>query len=168
MQLTHHNTLFKKKEFPLTLVCDTVTGPANVGGLFRIAEAFGIGEILFCGNRPPEFSSRMKKTARAADKYVSHVYCENTAETIDRLKNEGYTVIALEITDNSTPVHDFDFTPFSKIALVAGNENLGVSAEVIKTSDHCVHIQMFGQNSSMNVVQATGIALYEITRQITM
>lgn len=167
MQLTHHNTLFQKKEFPLILVCDTVTSPANIGGLFRIAEAFGIREILFCGNRPPEFSPRMKKTARSADKRVSSSYNKNTTEIIARLKDEEFTIVSLEITAQSTALHHFDFSAFSKIALVAGNESLGVSPDAIRASDHCVHIEMFGNNSSMNVVQATGIALYEITRQIS-
>ncbi|MGS2761998.1 TrmH family RNA methyltransferase [Sinomicrobium sp. M5D2P9] len=166
MQLTHSNNPFQKKEFPLTIVCDTVTGPANIGGLFRIAEAFGVREIRFCGSRPPEFSPRMKKTARAADKYVPYSYDEDTENTIARLKEEKYTLIALEITENSLPVSRFDFCGLQKIALIIGNENLGVSPIIIENSDHCIHIDMFGSNSSMNVVQATGIALYEITRQI--
>ncbi|MGS2740640.1 TrmH family RNA methyltransferase [Sinomicrobium sp. M5D2P17] len=166
MQLTHSNNPFQKKEFPLIIVCDTVTGPANVGGLFRIAEAFGIREIRFCGSRSPEFSPRMKKTARAADKYVPYSYNEDTKNTIAGLKEEGYTLIALEITGESSSVSRFDFSDFPKIALIIGNENLGISPEIIRNSDHCIHIEMFGSNSSMNVVQATGIALYEMTRQM--
>lgn len=166
MQRTHHNTSFQHREFPVTLISDTVTGPANIGGLFRIAEAFGIAEIVFCGSRPPEFSSRMKKTARSADKHIPYAYSESTVKTVNRLKDEGYAIIALEITENSTPIHHFNFSQFSKIALVAGNESLGISPDTIEISDHCVHIDMFGQNSSMNVVQATGVALYEITRQL--
>ncbi len=166
MQLTHMNTPFRKKEFPLVIVCDTVTGPANVGGLFRIAEAFGVREILFCGSRQPEFSPRMKKTARAADKHVPYSYNEDTRNTLAALKEKGYILIALEITEDSSPLSRFDFSDFRKIALIIGNENLGISPEIIGNSDHCIHIEMFGSNSSMNVVQATGIALYEITGQM--
>ncbi|WP_268223729.1 TrmH family RNA methyltransferase [Sinomicrobium oceani] len=167
MQLTHQDHYFQQKHFPLTMVCDNLTGPANIGALFRIAEAFGVQEIRFCGARPPVFSSpRMKKTARAADKYVSYTYTGDTLQTLELLKTEGYSIISLEITDQSIPVSRFDFASFHKIALVIGNESSGVSPEIIQASDHAIHIEMFGNNSSMNVIQATGIALYEITRQI--
>ncbi|HCY81920.1 MAG TPA: RNA methyltransferase, partial [Xanthomarina gelatinilytica] len=46
-------------------------------------------------------------------------------------------------------------------------ENFGISETVLTLSDAIIHINMFGQNSSMNVVQATSIALYEITKQVS-
>jgi tRNA G18 (ribose-2'-O)-methylase SpoU len=48
------------------------------------------------------------------------------------------------------------------MALVVGSEINGVSAEILNISNQIVHINMYGKNSSMNVVQATSIALYEI------
>ena len=48
-----------------------------------------------------------------------------------------------------------------------GDENFGVSDHILNYSDAVIHIDMFGQNSSMNVVQATSIALYEMTKQLT-
>ena len=50
--------------------------------------------------------------------------------------------------------------------MIVGDENFGISEAVLKVSDTIIHINMFGQNSSMNVVQATTIALYEITKQL--
>ena len=50
--------------------------------------------------------------------------------------------------------------------LVIGDENFGVSDNILSISDAIIHIDMFGQNSSMNVVQATSIALYQITKQL--
>jgi tRNA G18 (ribose-2'-O)-methylase SpoU len=45
-----------------------------------------------------------------------------------------------------------------------GNERLGVSEQLLKQVQHTAHIEMFGANSSMNVAQATAIALYELTK----
>ena len=36
----------------------------------------------------------------------------------------------------------------------------------LRNGNHIIHIDMYGQNSSMNVVQATNIALYEMTKQL--
>ena len=52
------------------------------------------------------------------------------------------------------------------MVLVIGDENFGISESILKQSDAVIHIDMFGHNSSMNVVQATNIALYEITKQL--
>ena len=43
------NNRFKKKDFPITLVCDHIYFQQNLGSLFRIGEAFGIEKIIFIG-----------------------------------------------------------------------------------------------------------------------
>ena len=53
-----------------------------------------------------------------------------------------------------------------KIALVIGNEQLGISAEVLELVQQTIHIEMFGKNSSMNVVQAAGIGLYSLINKL--
>ena len=55
----------------------------------------------------------------------------------------------------------------SKIAFIIGDENHGVSDAILKQCNVIVHIEMYGQNSSMNVVQATSIALYEFTKKLS-
>ena len=53
-----------------------------------------------------------------------------------------------------------------KVALIVGNEISGISEELLKLADNRLHITMFGRNSSMNVAQSAGIALYEITKSL--
>ncbi len=163
-QLSHTGTSFDRKSFPIVLVCDNITGAANVGSLFRTADAFGVSKILFCGKHLPEFGKRMQRTARSTEKAIPFEFHEDINDTISTLRQD-HTVIALEIADQSTPIHSFDFNIYQSMALVIGNENFGVSSEILSRSDAIVHIDMFGQNSSMNVTQATTIALFEITRQ---
>ena len=50
--------------------------------------------------------------------------------------------------------------------MIVGNENFGISESVLKKVDQTVHITMYGNNSSMNVVQATAIGLYVLTKQM--
>ncbi len=164
MQLTHYNTNFKKLRFPIVLVCDNVTNAPNIGSLFRTADTFGIEKLILCGDHIP-FGRKMTKTSRATEKIVQYETQEKTSEVVENLKKEGYQIIALEITDNSTPIHQVQFSQEKPIALVIGDENFGVSEAILKKSDMIIHINMFGQNSSMNVVQATNIALYEMTKQ---
>jgi tRNA G18 (ribose-2'-O)-methylase SpoU len=165
LQLTHYNTSFKQRKFPITLICDNITNATNIGSLFRIADAFGIEEIIFCGEHIP-LGRKMTKTSRATEKVVSFKTCKDIIEVVKQLKTDGYFSISLEITNGSLPIHTFMFPTEKSIALIVGDENFGVSEAILKLSDKVIHINMFGQNSSMNVVQATNIALYEITKQI--
>ncbi|WP_053977773.1 TrmH family RNA methyltransferase [Mangrovimonas xylaniphaga] len=164
-QLTHYTSNFTKKQFPITIVCDNISNAPNIGSLFRTADAFGVEQLIFCGNDIP-MGRKMTKTARATEKVVSFKIEENTLEVVLGLKQKGFQIIALEITSNSIPLHTFNYSDQSPIALVIGDENFGVSEEILKNCDHILHIEMFGQNSSMNVVQATSVALYELTKQI--
>ena len=49
--------------------------------------------------------------------------------------------------------------------MIIGDENLGVSGNILVKVQDSIHINMFGDNSSMNVAMATGIALFELTKQ---
>ncbi|MBP0905312.1 TrmH family RNA methyltransferase [Mariniflexile gromovii] len=165
MQLTHYNTHFNKRTFPIILVCDHVTNAPNIGSLFRISDAFGVEKLMLCG-AGITLGRKITKTSRATEKVVDFEICDEALSIVDRLKNEGYQVISLEITSSSKPIHTLKFSAEKPMVLVIGDENFGVSEAILNISDVLVHIDMFGQNSSMNVVQATNIALYEMTKQI--
>lgn len=165
MQLNHYNTNFKNQIFPITLICDNVTNAPNIGSLFRIADAFGIEKLILCGD-DISLGRKMAKTSRATEKVVNYEVNRDASEVIQDLKSKNYQIISLEITNSSQAVHNVQFSTNKPIALIIGDENFGVSEHILNISDAIIHIEMFGQNSSMNVVQATNIALYEITKQL--
>lgn len=164
MQLNHYNTNFTKRRFPITLICDNVTNAPNIGSLFRICDAFGVEKLILCGENI-SLGRRMTKTSRATEKVVPFEIKPDASKVIKHIK-ETHQIIALEITETSTPIHTLSFSAEKPIALVIGDENFGVSESILNTCNSVIHIDMFGQNSSMNVVQATNITLYEITKQL--
>lgn len=133
--------------------------------MFRICDAFGVEKLILCGEHIP-LGRKMMKTSRATEKSVDFEIRDSALVVAQELKSEGYQILSLEITENSVPVHSAKFTSDNPIALVIGDENFGVSEAILNESDSIIHIDMYGQNSSMNVVQATNIALYEITKQL--
>ena len=161
-QLSHSESNHLQKKFPLTIVADGLQGPANIGSLFRVSEAFGIEKIYFCNSIINFGSARLKKTARNTQDNVPFSTEANTLDKVKDLKNNGYTIVSLEITNSSLPIHSLKLDTFHKIVIVVGNEQEGISENVLKFSDICTHIQMYGTNSSMNVAQATSIALNTI------
>lgn len=164
-QLTHYNSHFKKKKHPITLVCDNISNAPNLGSLFRVADAFGIEEIIFCGENIP-LGKRMTKTSRSTENYVNHKIELSISDVIKILKKKKYYLIAIEITETSEDLSKFQLGSSAPMALILGDERFGVSEAILKQMDATVHINMYGNNSSMNVVTATSIALYEITKQL--
>ncbi|WP_369047636.1 TrmH family RNA methyltransferase [Tenacibaculum sp. UWU-22] len=163
-QLTHYDIENKKQTFPITIVCDAIRTPENIGMCFRVAESFGVAKIYIHNNSPSTENRIVKKTARNTIEQVPHERYNDFQQLIKNLKKEGNTIIGIEITDKSTPIKDYDFKTHSKIVLLLGNERKGI--ENIDLIDAAIAIPMYGRNSSMNVIHSLAIALYETTNQI--
>ena len=163
MQLTHEENQFQRKTFPITVVCDHIYFQQNIGSIFRISEAFGVENIVFLGKDIPLTPRKINKTSRSTHLHVPHSTIEKTSDLVAYLLQNNFEIIALEITSNSKPLKEVIIPNDQKIALLIGSEIDGISEELLKISHQIVHIDMFGKNSSMNVVQAASIALYELT-----
>ncbi len=164
-QLDHNETQNKKKKFPITLICDEIRTPENIGMCFRISESFGVEKIYLHENSVELENRKVQRTARNTINQVTSDRYSNFNQLVRQLKNEGNTVIGLEITDSSQPIKNFRFTAHNKIALVIGSERNGISD--VNLLDQSIYIPMHGQNTSMNVIHSLAIALYEITNQIS-
>ncbi|MEX6625318.1 TrmH family RNA methyltransferase [Tenacibaculum salmonis] len=163
-QLTHYDIENKQQTFPITIVCDAIRTPENIGMCFRIAESFGVQKIFLHENSPSIENRNVKRTARNTITQIEHEVYTDFNEVINRLKKEGNTIIGIEIADKSVALQNFDFSSEEKIVLLLGSERNGI--ENINSVDATVAIPMYGRNSSMNVIHSLSIALYETTNQL--
>jgi len=151
---------------PVSVVADNIGLKENIGSLFRLCDALAV-EHLYLARADAGLDNKISKVARSTEKNVPHSVTPSPLETIAQLRQDGYSIITLELTTQSIKIQDFDFSRYKKICLILGNEARGVSDELLQASDHCIHIPMLGMNSSMNVISAASIALFEITRHMT-
>ncbi|WP_343330212.1 TrmH family RNA methyltransferase [Polaribacter staleyi] len=165
-QLTHYDIENNQKQFPITIVCDAIRTPENIGMCFRISESFGVQKIYFHEASPSTENRIVKKTARNTVNQIQHEVYNNFEALINQLKAEGNTIIGIEITDKSIDIQDFNFKNHKKIVLLLGSERNGI--ENVDLLDHTIAIPMFGRNSSMNVIHSLAITLYEVTNQLTV
>ncbi len=163
-QLTHYDIKNNQQTFPITIVCDAIRTPENIGMCFRIAESFGISKIYLHENSPSVENRIVKKTARNTIQQIPHSTYSNFEQLIHKLKEDKNTIIGIEITDKSINISDYDFTSHTKIVLLLGSERNGI--ENVNLVDATVAIPMYGRNSSMNVIHSLAIALYETTNQL--
>jgi len=164
-QLDHNETLNQQQQFPITIICDAIRTPENIGMCFRISESFGVSKIYIHENSPSLENNTVKRTARNTLKNLSSDYYSDIDLLISNLKKEGNIIIGLELTDESTNIQNFDFTIHKKIVVFLGSERQGINK--LTSLDTSIVIPMYGKNTSMNVIHSLAIALYEITNQLT-
>jgi len=152
--------LLRQKAARLSIICDNLRSVFNVGSLFRTAECLGVGEIMLCGISPTPQHGNMEKTAMGTQALVAWRHFETTAEAIEDSRQRGYGICALETAVDAKSVFEAKFD--LPLALLIGNESLGIEPGLLKLCDECLYLPQLGWKNSLNVGVATAITLYQI------
>lgn len=156
--IRHKPPVELKEERPLIVACSPLRSHANLSTIFRTAGCCGVGEIIATGN-----AKLVGKIARDGAEQVKLTTKNSLPPVLKKLKTEGYTLVGLEQTTNSTRLCDYHFP--KKTAIVVGSEREGLSDECLVLLDAVVEIPVWGLPYSYNVATATSMALYEYCRQ---
>jgi len=153
----------KVDRYPISILLENIRSVHNVGSVLRTADAVRAREVILAGVTAPGDHRGVHKSALGAQEAVPWRCCEDPIQEIDNARNLGYTIVALEITDD--PI---DLTSVSKeifpILLVIGNEVSGVSDSLLAACDFAIELPQYGMKQSLNVSVATGIVLYDLLR----
>lgn len=162
-QLQHHQVNFNKNSvIEISLLLNQIDSPANLGSIFRNAEAFGVKAIwTHEANKKDLESNRFKRTSRSTEKNLDIIFYDSYQSVFKACNG---LKVGLEITNNSRNIKKLGEIETDQILMVLGNEKSGIAEDVLEELDEVYHINMFGKNSSLNVAQTLGIALHEIRR----
>lgn len=97
----------RMEKMPVVVILDNVRSMQNVGAFFRTGDAFAVEKIILCGITATPPARDIHKTALGAEMTVAWSYCEQTAEAVTRLKEEGYRVLAVEQVEGAVMLNDF-------------------------------------------------------------
>lgn len=156
----------RMEKMPVVVVLDNVRSMQNVGAFFRTGDAFAVEKIILCGITATPPARDIHKTALGAEMTVAWSYCEQTAEAVTRLKEEGYRVLAVEQVEGAVMLNDFRAEEGVKYALVFGNEVAGVDQAVVDLSHGAIEIPQVGTKHSINVSVSGGVVLWNFFCQI--
>ena len=156
------DALATRGETPLVLLLDGVTDPHNLGACLRCADALGVHAVAAPKDRAVGITPVVEKVASGAVETVPYVMVTNLARTIEELQDRGLAVIGLA-DEADADLWDADLT--GPLALVLGAEGTGLRRLTRERCDRLARIPMSGTVESLNVSVATGVCLYEVSRQ---
>ncbi|GMU93061.1 MAG: hypothetical protein AMXMBFR4_21190 [Candidatus Hydrogenedentota bacterium] len=147
---------------PLHVVLDSLRSAFNVGSIFRTADAAAVECIHLCGHTAHPPSKKLEKTALGALDYVPWTHHPDALTAIRALQRKGIPCVAGEVVENAVFHTSFDWP--RPVAVVFGNEVVGIAPETLRQCDGIVCIPMQGFKNTINVATAFGIIVYEILR----
>lgn len=151
------------------VVCEDIVDHTNVGAIIRCAAGIGWDGVLLAPRAADPLYRRAIKTSMGTVFQLPWARLEDWSGGLDELRNHGFTVAAMALSDDSVTLDEFSADLRAKprkVALLMGTEGAGLSAHWISQADVVVRIPMAGGVDSLNVAAAAAVACYEL-RDVT-
>ncbi len=152
----------------IAVILYNIRSAYNVGSIFRTADAANIKKVYLTGITPAPldqfglWNSKIAKVALGAEKTMAWESFRSTKKVIQKLKKEGYEIVAIEQSKRSKPFYKFHPKKDYKLALVLGAEVNGLPKKILQQCEGILEIPMNGSKESLNVSVAFGIIIFSI------
>ncbi len=151
------NETLKSEDQSLQLVLDGIQDPGNLGTIIRLADWFGIEQIICSEDTVDFYNPKVIQASMGSFTRVNVLYCN----LIEYLSETSNTNIGTDMDGENI----YTFEKPGKINLILGNEGKGMRDETEKLLQRKVSIPRFGKSQStesLNVSMAAGIILGQL------
>ncbi|MCU7549063.1 RNA methyltransferase [Chitinophagaceae bacterium LB-8] len=156
-------SVLSKRQNDLAVVLENVFDPHNISAIMRSCDAVGIQEIYVLNTRIPFHKNWGFHSSRSASKWITVLQFDDVHQCFAAVRAKYPRILATHLSEKAENLYDLDLT--QKTALVFGNEQYGVSDEVISMADGNFVIPQVGMIHSLNISVACAVTLYEAYRQ---
>ena len=149
-------------EIPLFVILDGITDVRNIGAIARSALCCGTQVMIIPDKGIGAINDEALKSSAGALQKIMVCRVNSLLKAIDTLHLNDIRVYTSEMSA-TTVLFDVDFTQPS--CIVMGSEDKGIQNYISKAADVKFTIPMKGKFDSFNVGVATGIILFEASKQ---
>ncbi len=154
--------LYEEGRNPFIVVLDGLTDTRNFGAIGRTADCAGVDAIVIPERNSVSVTPDAVKTSAGALFYLPVCREHDVPGAVNALKQNGIMVVGAT-EKGAVDYTEIDYTV--PVAVVMGNEETGISDEVLRHCDRLASIPMAGNIGSLNVSVAAGVMIYEAVRQ---
>lgn len=144
------------------VVIDGVVDTTNIGAIFRSAAALGIDAVLLTPSSCDPLNRRAIRVSMGSVFLVPWTWIDGS---LNRLKEIGFRIVAMALSDNSISIDDPSLSAEPRLAIIMGTEGDGLAKETISDADYVVRIPMFHNVDSLNVAAASAIAFWQLRKE---
>ncbi len=148
----------------ITVALEDIYQPHNASAVLRTADCFGVQDVHVIENK--NVYDINPDVALGSNKWINIIKHNknknNTIDTINYLKNNGYRIVATTPHTNDVSLYDFDLSK-GKVALFFGTELLGLSETMLNNADEFLKIPMYGFTESFNISVSASIIMNKLT-----
>ena len=143
----------------LLLAIEGVGNPDNVGGLFRVAAAFGAGGVLLDPATGDPFYRKAIRTSMGSVLNVAFGRIQPWPGALQRFRVMGFRILALTPAAGAVTLDELAPSKHDRLIVMVGAEGPGLSEDALGAADAKVRIPVSDTVDSLNVTVAAGIVL---------
>lgn len=156
-------SVLAKRQNDLTVVLENVFDAHNVSAIMRSCDSVGIQEMFVVNTFAPPHQRWGYRSSGSAYKWVTVHQFDSIAACMAEVRKNYDHIFTTHLTAESVSLYSLDLT--KKTALVFGNEQKGISEEMVVLCDGNFNIPQMGMIRSLNISVACAVSLYEAYRQ---
>lgn len=153
-----HRKFASEESPPVAFWLQDWSDPYNVGGMFRVADALGAELMVLSGRTPQPGHPQVAVTSLGHHRRIDWDYFERHDDAAEALRTGGWSLIAVELADDSVPYTAFAYP--ERTCFVLGNEQRGLLGNVMRACEAAVFIPMAGKGRSLNVHVSAAIVAF--------
>lgn len=155
----------RKRQWDLTIILENVHDPHNLGAMLRSCESIGIPEVYILYTEDSHNSARYigRNATSGVGKWIKPWFFDDLELCMSAVQSRYQKILTTHLYDGATSIFETDLT--QSMAILLGNEKMGVSKEAMQFSDGNILIPIHGMAESLNVSVACSLIVFEAMRQ---
>ncbi len=141
-------------------VLEDIVDHTNTGAIFRCAAGLGVDAVLVTPRCADPLYRRSVRVSMGTVFQVPWTRLDQWPDGLDLLRDKGFTVAAMALTDDAVSLDDFAADLPDRFALLLGTEGGGLTPAAVDRADVVVRIPMAGGVDSLNVAAASAVVFW--------